>query len=69
MDINKILKLRQFKALDLDVQKEEALIYGYLINTDKHCSNCANLAILLTLFSNVRGLPLTLKTDLTSYKT
>lgn len=45
MDINKILKLRQFKALDLDVQNEEALIYGDLINTDKRCPNCSKEAI------------------------
>ena len=45
MDTNKILKLRQFKALDLDVENGEVLIYGDLINTDKHCPNCGKEAI------------------------
>jgi hypothetical protein len=39
MDINKILKLRRFKSLDLDAENGEALIYGDLINTGKHCPN------------------------------
>jgi transposase len=45
MDVNKILKIKQFKALDLDAVNGEVLIYGELINTEKTCPHCNTLAI------------------------
>jgi transposase len=45
MNIDKILKIKQFKALDLDEVNDEVLIYGELKNTEKTCPHCNTLAI------------------------
>jgi transposase len=45
MDVNKILKLKQFKAIDLEEENGEVLIIGELQKTDKHCPECNTLAI------------------------
>jgi transposase len=45
MNIDKILKIKQFKALDLDEKNGEVLIFGELINTEKTCPHCNTLAI------------------------
>ena len=45
MDINKILNIKQFKAIDLDEQNGEVLIFGELKNTKKTCPHCNTLAI------------------------
>lgn len=44
MDINKILKISQFKALELEEENGEVLIIGELQETDKHCPECKTLA-------------------------
>jgi transposase len=45
MDINLILKIKQFKARDIEEEKGEVLIIGELIGTDKTCPKCNTLAI------------------------
>jgi transposase len=45
MDINKILQIRQFEALELEEENGEVLIFGELKNTEKTCPNCNTLAI------------------------
>lgn len=45
MDVNKILKIRQFKAIDLEEENGEVLILGELRETDKSCPDCNTLAI------------------------
>lgn len=45
MDVNKILKIRQFKAIDLEEENGEVLIFGELKNTEKTCPHCNTLAI------------------------
>lgn len=45
MDLNKILKIAQFKAIDLDEVDGEVLISGELINTYKTCNICKKEAM------------------------
>lgn len=45
MDVNKILKIKQFKAIDLEEENGEVLIFGELKNTEKTCPHCNTLAI------------------------
>jgi len=45
MNVNKILKIRQFKAIDLEEENGEVLIFGELKNTEKTCPHCNTLAI------------------------
>lgn len=45
MDINKILKLRQFTANNIDEENGEVTIYGELKQTDKRCPECKTIAI------------------------
>lgn len=45
MDVNKILKIRQFKAIDLEEENGEVLIFGELKDTEKTCPDCNTLAI------------------------
>jgi transposase len=45
MDINKILKIRQFKAIEIEERNGEILIFGELKHTEKHCPKCNTLAI------------------------
>ena len=40
MDVNKVLKLKQFKALDLEEKNGEILLKGELQETNKSCPNC-----------------------------
>lgn len=40
MNINKVLKIKQFNAKDLDEVEGEVLIYGELVNTLKSCPVC-----------------------------
>ena len=43
MDVNKILKIRQFKAIDLEEENEKVLIFGELKDTEKTCPDCKTL--------------------------
>lgn len=45
MDVNKILKIRQFKAIDLEEENGEVLNFGELKDTEKTCPKCNTLAI------------------------
>lgn len=45
MDINKILKIHQFKAVDIDESEGMVLITGELINTCKSCPVCKTVGI------------------------
>lgn len=45
MDINKILKIRQFEAREIEEENGEVLIFGELRETEKHCPDCRTLAI------------------------
>jgi transposase len=45
MDINKILKIRQFEAREIEEKNGEVLIFGELKSTKKTCPNCNTLAI------------------------
>lgn len=45
MDVNKILKMKQFKAIDLEEENGEVLIFGELKDTEKTCPNCGKEAI------------------------
>lgn len=45
MDINKILQIRQFEALEVEEENGEILIFGELKNTEKTCPNCNTPAI------------------------
>ncbi len=45
MDVNKILKIRQFKAIDLEEEKGEILILGEIQDTNKACPKCNTFAI------------------------
>jgi transposase len=45
MDINKILKIRQFRASEVEERDGEILISGELKETQKTCPHCNTLAI------------------------
>ncbi|GEM_PF-1584987 len=45
MDINKILKIRQFRACEVEERDGEILISGELKDSEKHCPHCKTLAI------------------------
>ena len=45
MDINKILKIRQFRANEVEERDGEILIFGELKETQKTCPHCNTLAI------------------------
>jgi len=45
MDVNKILKIRQFKAIDLEEENGEVLIIGELQETEKSCPYCKSLIV------------------------
>jgi transposase len=45
MDVNKILKIRQFKAKELEEENGEILIFGELKETQKSCPKCRKEAI------------------------
>lgn len=45
MDLNKILMLKQFNAINFDNKDGEILIYGELIETNKTCPVCKTVAI------------------------
>jgi transposase len=45
MDVNKILKMKQFKAIDLEEENGEVLIFGELKDAEKSCPHCNTLAI------------------------
>lgn len=45
MDINKILKIKQFRAYEVEERNGEILIFGELKDTQKTCPHCKTLAI------------------------
>lgn len=45
MNVNKILKIRQFEAIDLEEENGEVLIFGELKHTEKSCPHCNTLAV------------------------
>jgi transposase len=45
MELNKILKIRQFRACEVEERNGEILIFGELQETQKTCPHCNTLAI------------------------